>query len=76
MNNKYKQVSIKINHAGTCHVFIMKNLYQNNLYKSNLYKRTQIVFFCVLEPDINLLLKFLNYKVCWKEDGKEVMFFT
>ena len=30
---------------GTCHIFIMKNLYKNNLYKSNLYKRTQIVFF-------------------------------
>ena len=67
MNNRYKQVSIKLNHAGTCHIFIMKNLYKNNLYKSNLYKRTQIVF-CFLEPDINLLLKFLNYKVCWKED--------
>ena len=38
---------------GTCHIFIMKNLYKNNLYKSNLYKRTQIVFFCFLEPDIN-----------------------
>ena len=39
---------------GTCHIFIMKNLYKNNLYKSNLSKRTQIVFFCFLGPDINL----------------------
>ena len=61
---------------GTCHIFIMKNLFKNNLYKSNLYKRTQIGFFCFLGPDINLLMKFLNYKVCWKEDEKEVMFFT
>ena len=36
---------------GTCHIFIMKNVYKNNLYKSNLYKRTQIVFFCFLGPD-------------------------
>ena len=59
---------------GTCHIFIMKNLYKNNLYKSNLYKTTQIGFFCFIEPDINLLMKFLSYKVCWKEDERGDVF--
>ena len=65
MINRYKQVSIKINHAGDLSYFHHEK-----------FVKTTNCFFFFLGPDINLLIKFLNYKVCWKEDKKEVMFFN